>query len=85
MRFAFVANIERETLSAYLPANYSILGPSGHASYVIYGVDMCGWILDSYVLTRLASGMYMGRELLMSDPLDADAIDHAFVEGTLAR
>lgn len=50
------------TLEAYLPGNYRIIssGPRGH---LVAGMDDSGWTMDGYVLPRLASGMYFGREI----------------------
>jgi hypothetical protein len=36
---------------------------------VIAGYDSHGWTLDDYVLPRLASGMYHGREITLEHPV----------------
>lgn len=46
-----------ETIERYLPGNYRVVG------VLIEGEDNCGWTLDEYVLPRLASGLYFGREI----------------------
>ena len=66
MRRALIAtaNVERDltAVAAYLPANYRVVGatPDG---ILIEGEDRAGWTLDDYVLPRLASGLYHGREV----------------------
>lgn len=36
---------------------------------VIQGEDNAGWTLDAYVLPRLSSGLYAGREIDLSHPI----------------
>ena len=62
LRFAIIADIGRETLHRYLPANYAIVGGTCEG-IAIGGEDRQGWTLADYVLPRLASGLYFGREV----------------------
>ncbi len=57
-------------IEAYLPSNYRVVGTcpdpnddNGRDGTVIEGTDNAGWTLDGYVLPRLASGLYFGREV----------------------
>jgi hypothetical protein len=45
----------------YLPSNY--IADSDGNNVFLHGFDVMGWTLDGYVLPRLASGMYYGREI----------------------
>lgn len=58
-------------VAAYLPSNYRVTGVSvervtthanGHV-VTVEGEDSAGWTLDGYVLPRLASGLYFGKEI----------------------
>jgi hypothetical protein len=68
-----------ETVARYLPSNYTVNGTDvGEGRVLISGVDNAGWTLDGYVLPRLASGLYGGREVdpgevsMMVSPEDGD-------------
>jgi hypothetical protein len=56
-----------EAIRRYLPSNYSADSDGG--SVFIHGEDNAGWTLDGYVLPRLASGLYFGREVKTVDDL----------------
>ena len=58
-----------ETVSAYLPSNYRVLGKQGD-DILICGIDNHGWTMDGYVIPRLASGMMIATEF----ELDLDSI-----------
>lgn len=60
-RFATVTGTAYQ-VAPYLPHNYVVVGSDGERT-VIAGVDRAGWTLDDYVLPRLASGLYFGREI----------------------
>jgi len=65
-RFA-VVHAEPETVRAYLPGNYYVVGSvstAGRVVTLIAGRDDAGWTLDDYVLPRLASGLHAGREIV---------------------
>lgn len=71
LRYAVVGGTPQQ-VSPYLPDNYWVVG-SADASLdrpqtVIVGWDVAGWTL-TYVLDRLASGMYFGSELVRTDEL----------------
>jgi hypothetical protein len=71
-RYAIVAIDSGRVLSAYLPANYSLVRfavDDGREVALISGQDRAGWTLDGYVLPRLASGLYFGREVDASHPI----------------
>ena len=56
----------RTVVAAYLPRNYFVeyVRYDGDVSHVVVaGRDVAGWTLDTYVLPRLASGLYWGVEL----------------------
>ncbi len=56
----------------YLPSNYEVIGLSEHEGRsvaVVAGRDNAGWTLHDYVLPRLASGLYGGREIDLSHPV----------------
>lgn len=71
-----MANIRSARIAAsksqvepYLPSNYRVVGfgggRMGHEDLTftdIEGEDVAGWTLDGYVLPRLASGLYFGKE-----------------------
>jgi hypothetical protein len=74
-RYALVAG-NREMIANYLPDNYrvrevvdDIFDSPAHpvAGVVVEGEDHAGWTLDGYVLPRLASGLYAGREIFRGD------------------
>lgn len=57
----------RETVTCYLPRNYSVtktVTASLQCRYiVIEGEDNHGWTLDGYVIPRLASGLIHAEEV----------------------
>lgn len=80
LRFAIVKSshpTERlaAKVEAYLPAGYSVLAcedeeqePGAElrqGEVLIGGRDEAGWTMDDYVLPRLASGLYIGREVTL--------------------
>ena len=66
MRYALVA-ARGEQIAAYLPDNYQVLG-TVDGQTVIGGRDAAGWMLDAYVIPRLASGLYFATEIDLSHP-----------------
>lgn len=78
-RYAVVAlaknadpKVESERIARYMPGNYEVLGVGTLDEYqavVIGGEDNAGWTLDDYVLPRLGSGLYLGREIDLSHPI----------------
>lgn len=62
MRKAVIYTDRAETVARYLPSNYSVVSCE-NGETVIAGEDSAGWTLDDYVLPRLASGLYFGKEL----------------------
>lgn len=61
-----------EQVAPFLPDNYRVVATdrgrgaqesSGALVVIIAGEDSAGWTLDDYVLPRLASGLYFGREV----------------------
>jgi hypothetical protein len=48
-------SIDTETIAAYLPDNYRVLGRLDDGDWVIVGTDVAGWTADDYVIPRLAS------------------------------
>jgi hypothetical protein len=54
-------------IRAYLPSNYG--ADSDGKDVYLHGIDVAGWTLDGYVLPRLASGLYFGREVVAVDDL----------------
>ncbi len=69
-RFARIYCNEPRIVAAYLPANYTVIG-EGSEGVLIVGKDSAGWTLQDYVLPRLASGLWFGRELSADDYADA--------------
>ena len=66
VRFARVrgSGITPEVVTTYLPLNYHVVkGETDADSVLICGQDDAGWGLDSYVLPRLASGLFFGHEV----------------------
>jgi hypothetical protein len=70
VRYALVSEDagKQETVAAYLPDNYTIVGRTAirHTNtvqFLIAGRDVAGWTLDDYVIPRLASGMYYAEEV----------------------
>jgi hypothetical protein len=60
--------IEQETSwSPVHPGGQKI--ESSRWATVIEGRDNAGWTLDDYVLPRLASGLYFGKEIDLSHPV----------------
>ena len=62
-RYAIITTSTPDAVAAYMPANYMVMGRSADGAVLISGVDNCGWTLEDYVLPRLASGLYWGREI----------------------
>ena len=69
-RRAWIASTDT-AIAAYLPRNYAVVDtvrdPTDQTSTrwgtLIEGTDNAGWTLDGYVLPRLASGLYFGKEI----------------------
>jgi len=60
-----------EAVARYLPAEYKLFSSveaNGTVVAMIEGEDAAGWTLDGYVLPRLESGLYWGREFPKSRP-----------------
>jgi hypothetical protein len=51
-----------ETVAAYMPQNYRVIGSDGD-DVLIGGTDNHGWTLDDYVIPRLGSGMMIATEI----------------------
>ena len=64
MRYAIVkgSGITLEKIARYMPGNYEAVEFKNDA-VLIRGEDNAGWTLDEYVLPRLASGLYFGKEV----------------------
>lgn len=78
-RYALIAldSSASEVLSRYLPGNYKLAAftqDDGREVALISGEDHAGWTLDGYVLPRLASGLYPGREVDASHPAVARVV-----------
>jgi hypothetical protein len=56
-------NLTEETVTAYLPSNYKVMGTNKDGGIVIFGEDNLGWTLDGYVIPRLGSGGYGAKEV----------------------
>jgi hypothetical protein len=74
LRRARIRNADPDTVAAYLPGNYQVVGGSAtfdptvsgapvEEGVLIEGRDDAGWTLDEYVLPRLASGNMFGEEV----------------------
>lgn len=55
-----------DEVSKYLPGNYMVTGFQYDATrqanmIVVTGEDVAGWTAESYVIPRLASGMYSAK------------------------
>lgn len=61
-----LARIPVSVAERYLPANYRAEEISENV-VLISGHDNAGWTLDDYVIPRLASGLYIARELRVED------------------
>lgn len=71
IRYALISS-GAAAIAAYMPENYSVIWKGiedGREVSVIAGRDVAGWTLDGYVLPRLASGLYFGREIDLSHPI----------------
>ena len=66
---AWRKGLTRETVEAYLPRNYRVVGPTAAPyggkveAFLIEGADSAGWTADDYVIPRLGSGS-IGAERL---------------------
>lgn len=73
IRYAIVTGARSASeVAAYLPGNYRVLHElvlHDRPAIVIEGRDASGWNLDSYVIPRLASGLYGCREIGLDDPV----------------
>ena len=76
-RYAIIYS-DSSQIDAYMPGNYSVIWRGVYQETteytkdnvcVIAGEDNAGWTLDAYVLPRLASGMYYGKEIDLSHPV----------------
>jgi hypothetical protein len=59
-------NITLESISSYLPHNFTVCEAtcSTHGSILlIEGYDRAGWTLDGYVIPRLGSGLIFAKEI----------------------
>jgi hypothetical protein len=60
------SGVTLQRLNAYLPDQYEVFGWTYDGEgVVIRGRDNAGWTLDEYVLPRLASGMFFGKEVVI--------------------
>jgi hypothetical protein len=67
-------------IAAYMPGNYDVIEArfeQDGIGWVVFieGEDNAGWTLDDYVLPRLASGFYFGREVDATVPIEEVRID----------
>jgi hypothetical protein len=93
-RYAIITTTsERDNVAAYLPSNYEVIyrEPSQvdyarehWQSVVIAGTDNAGWTLDDYVLPRLASGMFHGKEIDLSHEIMQRVPDSAHASYVIA-
>jgi len=70
----------RRAVEAYLPSSYIVTASheaNGNVVALLEGTDDVGWTLEGYVLPRLASGLYYGREF--------DSVDAAYFVVSVAR
>lgn len=75
-RYALIYS-DSPQIPAYMPGNYEVIMQGIEWTEddrfsrvsVIAGRDNAGWTLDGYVLPRLASGMYYGKEIDLSHPV----------------
>lgn len=86
---AVIFNSPADAVAAYLPRNYRVVGevngvqPEFRSGILIEGQDDAGWTLQEYVLPRLASGNYWGRELEpgeLSNYLDQEKVTFTLSE-----
>ncbi len=80
-RYAIIPTKNARPVAAYLPPRYRVVGYVNDREVLIAGEDYLGWTLEGYVLPRLQSGAYYGREVRGDEvpPIVADA-DGAQVE-----
>lgn len=72
VRTALIRGGTPAQIANYLPSNYLVIdSPTGEEGVTIQGEDVAGWTLDDYVLPRLASGLYFGKET--ATPTDKDS------------
>lgn len=62
-RYAIVPTTAAAKVAVYLPPGYHVVGYVNEREVLIAGEDHLGWTLDGYVLPRLQSGAYYGREV----------------------
>ena len=62
-RVAVAYGTSVETVSAYLPSNYTAYEGVKPMSVLIIGEDYRGWTLEDYVIPRLSSGL-IGAKIL---------------------
>ena len=71
-RYAIIFS-DSSQIDAYMPGNYSVIWRGEYLRdqfvTVIGGEDSHGWTLDGYVIPRLASGMYVAKEIDLSHPV----------------
>lgn len=60
MRYAIIGT-DSTAIEAYLPGNYRPVRYANNQC-LIEGEDSLGWTLEDYVLPRLATGLYFGKE-----------------------
>lgn len=58
-----VNSTDERAIAAYLPSNYTIVGPVKDAqgynvATVVSGQDVAGWTAEDYVIPRLGSGLF---------------------------
>ncbi len=61
-RVTLTGRANADTIRAYMPANYTIVGEYSDC-VLIAGHDHAGWTMDDYVIPRLASGLHPCTEL----------------------
>ena len=68
-RYAVIFSPKHEEIAAYLPERYEVVTHNDMQTF-IRGHDFLGWTLDKYVLPRLGSGWFHGKELTADEFID---------------
>ena len=66
IRYSTLPVEEARVMARYLPCCYTcrpVVTPDHGNAVLVEGVDIAGWGMDTYVLPRLASGLYFAREV----------------------
>jgi len=61
-------HVAKDRIARYLPDNYVVdrawCTGSGDVIVVVTGEDHAGWTAEDYVIPRLASGLYVAKEVM---------------------